>query len=275
MTVSLDTFALTTVAYSPVTPMKIAHPLNHAEIILAQTHVLQIHVDRMLSVLFRITELNAPVSMEWYQVQQRKLVVFVLLDHHVVKIVNVLMDGHACKRFAVKFVHQMPIVSQMNVVIVDHVSHFVAAMMIAVMVNCVKTSFVHLDAVQIYIVHLIWLALANDVLIHVPIQPHAEQMQIVLYIIMHALVFVPIIWSVIRIFHVNIRPQVVQQQTTAHPITLVMEICVNKLVIMTIIAYPMKNAFVEHAKQFVILMNLAALDKFVQIVYVKLDAEMI
>lgn len=94
------------------------------------------------------------------------------MDYYVFK-VNVKQDALLTKN-----------VIAMNVVKVVCVNHFVAVTMIAVMVKCVKTLFVQLDADQMLTAPVIWLVSVKNVLIHVKSQRHAVPMQIVSFKIM-------------------------------------------------------------------------------------------
>jgi hypothetical protein len=77
MIVSSDTFAYVTSACLVVILMKIVVEVNHVLITAVKIHVKKILVDLMHFVQLSINALVVHVHLEWFQVHQQKLVVFV------------------------------------------------------------------------------------------------------------------------------------------------------------------------------------------------------
>lgn len=160
--------------------------------------------------------------------------------------------------------------SAMNGVTMVCVNHFVAAMMIADMVKCVKISFVQLVADPMQIVEIVWLVLASVVWIHAKKLPRAVQTLIASYKIMLNPASVQTTSLEIQLSDVNMHQLHAQPTTNAHQITRATEMYAKPAVKPIKIVWPMSDAYVALASQFVTVMHHVVRDKFARIDCVKL-----
>lgn len=273
MTASLDTFVFIIVVSLLVIRMMTVVPVNHAVIIHVKILAQKIHVGQMLYVLFQIIEQHALVWLVWYLARRQQLVAFVRLHYLVPKIVDVLQVMAALMNCVDLCVPVIRTVLAMNDANEDLASHYVVEMMTAGMVKFAKVLFVRLAVDRMIIVLIICRVSISNVLILVSEVHHVERMLNVNVLIIKSNVHAHHPLLVTPTLAANIRQLFVDNTMIVHQIILATEMYVKPLVVVTKIAYPMKDVFVEFVELFVIVMLLVDKDKFVKIVCVKLDAE--
>lgn len=273
MIVSSVIYVCITDASLLVIPTMTVVPANRAATIPVQILAQKIRVDRTLCAQFQIIEQRVRVSLEWYLAQLQQLVAFVHQHYHVLKIVDVHPVTAASMKCVDQCVPVIQIVLVMNDVNEDPASRYVVVMMTAEMVKFVKALFARLDAVQMTIVRIIYLALISNVSIHVSAVPHVERTLNAVVLIIKSSVLVLHHSLVMQTLVVNSRPLFVANTMTVHLITLVMEMCVNLHAVAIKIVCLMNDAFVEFVEPFAIAMLPVDKDKSVKIVCVKLDVE--